>query len=225
MGPISKKCGFNGSYKRLDCMKILIYSEGRVGSHSLGRWLSQNLSMPFIAESVEFDYENEDNFIRKIYFYPNGNTTSQQWLVEKKPVKFECFDKIICLYRENTLDQAISYLQRIDTQRFHYSEDKFDAYYELTKEFCDKYYPEIYRTIKMLNRNNEELKNLGIGLLLSYEEIFLENTGQKKIEEYIGFKSKTNLYNPQHKLRVKNEQIDSYLETLLENYIKNLNLI
>lgn len=206
-------------------MKILIYSEGRVGSHSLGRWLSQNLSMQFVAESMEFDYENNDNFIRKIYFYPNGSTTNQQWLVEKKPVKFECFDKIIRLYRENTLDQAISYLQRIDTQRFHYSEDKFDAYYELTKEFCDKYYPEIYRTIKMLNRNNEELKNLGIGLLLSYEEIFLENTGQKKIEEYIGFKSKTNLYNPQHKLRVKNEQIDSYLETLLEDYRKNLKII
>jgi hypothetical protein len=206
-------------------MKILIYSEGRVGSHSLGRWLSQNLSMQFVAESMEFDYENNDNFIRKIYFYPNGSTTNQQWLVEKKPVKFECFDKIIRLYRENTLDQAISYLQRIDTQRFHYSEDKFDAYYELTKEFCDKYYPEIYRTIKMLNRNNEELKNLGVGLLLSYEEIFLENTGQKKIEEYIGFESKTNLYDPRHKLRVKNEEIDSYLETLLEDYRKNLKII
>jgi hypothetical protein len=206
-------------------MKILIYSEGRVGSHSLGRWLSQNLSMQFVAESMEFDYENNDNFIRKIYFYPNGSTTNQQWLVEKKPVKFECFDKIIRLYRENTLDQAISYLQRIDTQRFHYSEDKFDAYYELTKEFCDKYYPEIFRTIKMLNRNNEELKNLEVGLLLSYEEIFLENTGQKKIEEYIGFESKTNLYDPRHKLRVKNEEIDSYLETLLEDYRKNLKII
>ena len=81
----------------------------------------------------------------------------------------ECFDKIIRLYRENTLDQAISYLQTIDTLRFHHSENKFDAYYELTKEFCDKYYPEIFRTIKMSNRNNEELKNLGVGLLLSYE--------------------------------------------------------
>ncbi len=181
--------------------------------------------MPFIAESMEFDYENNDNFIRKIYFYPNGSTTTQQLLVKKKPVKFECFDKIIRLYRENTLDQSISYLHTIDTQRFRHSENKFDAYYELTKEFCDKYYPEIFRTIKMSNRNNEELKNLGVGLLLSYEEIFLENTGQKKIEEYIGFKSKTNLYDPRHKLRVKNEEIDSYLETLLENYRKNFNLI
>ena len=207
-------------------MKILIYSEGRVGSHSLGRWLSQNLSMPFIAESEEFDYENNDNFIRKIYFYPkHGSNTYQQWLVEKKPVKFECFDKVIRLYRENTLDQSISYLQRIDTQQFHYSENKFDAYYELTKEFCDKYYPEIYRTIKMLNRHNEELKNLGVGLLLSYEEIFLENTGQKKIEEYIGFESKSNLYDPRHKLRVKNEQIDLYLDKLLENYRQNIKII
>jgi hypothetical protein len=182
--------------------------------------------MQFVAESMEFDYENNDNFIRKIYFYPkHGTNTSQQWFVEKNPVKFECFDKVIRLYRENTLDQSISYLQTIDTQRFHHSENKFDAYYELTKEFCDKYYPEIYRTIKMSNRNNEELKNLGVGLLLSYEEIFLENTGQKKIEEYIGFESKTNLYDPRHKLRVKNEEIDSYLEKLLENYRQNLKII
>jgi hypothetical protein len=207
-------------------MKILIYSEGRVGSHSLGRWLSQNLGMSFIAESMEFDYENNDNFIRKIYFYPKHSTnTTQQWSVEKNPVKFECFDKVIRVYRENTLDQSISNLQRIDTQRFHYSENKCDAYYELTKEFCDKYHPEIFRTIKMSNRNNEELKNLGVGLLLSYEEIFLENTGQKKIEEYLGFKSQTDIYDPRHKLRVKNEQIDSYLDKLLEDYRKNIKII
>ena len=77
----------------------------------------------------------------------------------------------------------------------------------------------------MSNRHNEELKNLGVGLLLSYEEIFLENTGQKKIEEYIGFESKSNLYDPRHKLRVKNEQIDSYLDKLLEDYRKNIKII
>jgi hypothetical protein len=194
-------------------MKILIYSEGRVGSHSLGKWLSKELSLPFIPESTKFDYETNNNFIKKIYFYPKNN------------INFECFDKVIRLYRENTLDQSISYLQTIDTQRFRHSENKFDAYYELTKEFCDKYYPEIYRRIKMSNRHNEELKNLGVGLLLSYEEIFLENTGQKKIEEYIGFESKSNLYDPRHKLRVKNEQIDSYLDKLLEDYRKNLKII
>jgi hypothetical protein len=149
----------------------------------------------------------------EIYFYPKNNIT------------FECFDKVIRLYRENILDQSISYLQTTDTQRFRHSENKCDAYYELTKEFCDKYHPEIFRTIKMSNRNNEELKNLGVGLLLSYEEIFLENTGQKKIEEYLGFKSQTDIYDPRHKLRVKNEEIDSYLETLLEDYRKNLKLI
>jgi hypothetical protein len=41
----------------------------------------------------------------------------------------------------------------------------------------------------------------------------------------IGFESKTNLYDPRHKLRVKNEEIDSYLETLLEDYRKNLKII
>jgi hypothetical protein len=207
-------------------MKILIYSSGRVGSHSLGRWLSRELKLPFIAESVEFDYENNDNFIRKIYFRPKYNTeVSDQWMSDRQPIKFECFDKIICLYRKNTFEQSISNLHTIVSKRFQHSDGKFDAYYEITKEFCDAHYAEIFRTMKSSEKDNQEMKDLGVGLLISYEEIFVENTGQKRIEEYLGLKSQTDIYDSRHKLRIENKEMDRYLNGLIVNHIKNLNLI
>lgn len=207
-------------------MKILIYSGGRVGSHSLGRWLCKELRLPFIAESVEFDYENNDNFIRKIYFRPKYNTeVSDQWMSDREPIKFECFDKIICLYRKNTFEQSVSNLHTIVSKRFQHSDGKFDAYYEITKEFCDTHYVEIFRTMKSSEKENQEMKDLGVGLLISYEEIFVENTGQKRIEEYLGFKSQTDIYDSRHKLRIENKEMDRYLNGLIENHIKNLNLI
>ena len=207
-------------------MKILIYSEGRVGSHSLGKWLSKNLGMSFIAESMEFDYDNNDNFIRKIYFIPkHSSKVNLQWMTEKGEVKFDNFDKVIRLYRKNTFEQSISYLHTLHSKKFQHSDGKFDAYYELNKEFCDKYYIEIYRTMRYSDMSNNELKNINQGLLISYEEIFVENTGQKLIEEYIGFESKTDIFDQKHKLRVKNEEIESYLLKLIDNHQKNLKFI
>jgi hypothetical protein len=226
MGPISKKCGFNWGYKRLDCMKILIYSEGRVGSHSLGRWLSQNLGMAFIAESMKFDYENNDDFIRKIYFIPKHiSEANLQWMTEKEEVKFDNFDKVIRLYRKNTFEQSISYLHTLHSKKIQHSEGKFDAYYELNKEFCDKYYIDIYRTMNYSDMSNNELKTINQGLLISYEEIFVENTGQKLIEEYIGFKSQIDIYDSRNKLRIENKEMDRYLNGLIENYRQKLKLI
>jgi hypothetical protein len=73
--------------------------------------------------------------------------------------------------------------------------------------------------------SNNELKTINQGLLISYEEIFVENTGQKLIEEYIGFESKTDIFDQKHKLRVKNEEIESYLLKLIDNHQKNLKFI
>lgn len=207
-------------------MRILIYSEGRVGSHSLGKWLSRELNLPFVAESMEFDYTTNDNFIQKIYFNPKHNSEiNQQWLLEKDEIKFEFFDKIIRLYRKNTLEQSVSYQYTVLNKKFQHSDGKFDAYYELTKEFCDEHFMEIYRTMKFSDKSNQELKNIDLGLLVSYEELFIENTGQKLIEDYIGFSSKEGIFDQRHKLRVKNEEMDLYLQELIENYKNGIKLI
>lgn len=207
-------------------MKILIYSEGRVGSHSLGNWLQKELNFPFISESMEFDYENEDDFIRKIYFRPQYSLEDRKRLMsESKPIKFECFDKIIRLYRKNTFHQSISNINTLHTKRFQHSQGKFDNYYEIDKEFCDKYYFDIFKLIKTSEQNNIDLENLNLGLFISYEEIFVENTGQKKLEEYLGFQSKTNIYDLRHKLRTPNLEMDLYLSELIENHRKNIKMI
>jgi hypothetical protein len=207
-------------------MKILIYSEGRVGSHSLGKWLSKNLGMSFIAESMEFDYDNNDNFIRKIYFIPkHSSEVNLQWMTEKGEVNFDNFDKVIRLYRKNTFEQSISYLHTLHSKKFQHSDGQFDAYYELNKEFCDKYYIDIYRTMNYSDMSNNELKTINQGLLISYEEIFVENTGQKLIEEYIGFKSQIDIYDSRNKLRIENKEMDRYLNGLIENYRQKLKLI
>lgn len=207
-------------------MKILIYSEGRVGSHSLGKWLQKELKFPFIAESMEFDYENEDNFIRKIYFRPQYSVEDRKRLMsEAKPIKFECFDKIIRLYRKNTFDQSISNINTLHTKRFQHSEEKFDAYYEIDKEFCDNYYLDILGLMKSSEKNNTDLEKLNLGLFISYEEIFIENTGQKKLEEYLGFQSKTDIYDSRHKLRIPNLEMNLYLSNLIETHRKNIKLI
>ena len=53
----------------------------------------------------------------------------------------------------------------------------------------------------------------------------LKNEYQKLIEEYIGFESKTDIFDQKHKLRVKNEEIESYLLKLIDNHQKNLKFI
>jgi hypothetical protein len=73
--------------------------------------------------------------------------------------------------------------------------------------------------------SNNELKTINQGLLISYEEIFVENTGQKLIEEYIGFKSQIDIYDSRNKLRIENKEMDRYLNGLIENYRQKLKLI
>jgi hypothetical protein len=192
-------------------MKILILSEGRTGSHSLGDWLSKELLIPFIFEDLKFNYEKNESFIHKIYYNPKIEL-----------VDFNIFDKIIVLYRENTFEQAISSVYSIKTGKYRHSKDKLDGYYNITKEFCVENYSYISDLIETLNDNNSRLKGLNSGLKMSYEEIFIDKVGQQKIEDYIGFKAKINIVNPKFKLREINEEMDLYLKNLIKKNKKKL---
>ena len=193
-------------------MKILIYSEGRVGSHSLGQWLSDELSIPFYQEMVEINYNVSKDFIQKIYHFKQNKT-----------VDFNFFDKIIVLYRENILENAISNIYALKTKKYHHSSnDILDGYYSITKEFCDENYIKIIELMTTIKESNKELKKLDKFLILSYEEIFIDNVGQQKIENYIGFESKSILANPKLKLRKIDEETSLYLENLIEKNKKKL---
>jgi hypothetical protein len=185
-------------------MKILILSQGRVGSHSLGEWMSKELLIPFIPEDLDFDYKINERFIRKIYYSKSLN------------LDFNFFDKVIILYRNDTFNQAISNVYSIKTKKYRHTDDILNGYYNITKEFCIKNYLYIADLIETLNNNNKILKKIDNGLVISYEEIYIDKTGQKKIEEYIGFKSKTELADEKFKLRIPNLEIEEYLKKLIK---------
>ena len=74
---------------------------------------------------------------------------------------------------------------------------------------------------------NAKLFEINLGILLSYEEIFIDGTGEKKISDYIGFTPRTPLNNNLKKFRKENyrlENISALLEIKkLENIIKDFN--
>jgi hypothetical protein len=189
-------------------MKILIYSEGRVGSHSLGNWLSNELEIYFFIENVIFNMETNKDYVHKVYFFEP----------EHANINFDRYDKVIVLYRKNTFEQAISNIYATIFKKYHHNTlDDLDGYYEINKEFCDNNYLKITRLIDEHNYSKSILLKMENCLLISYEEIFIDNTGQKILEDYIGFKAKTSIMDSRLKLRRKTEEVDLYLKKLIFN--------
>ena len=186
-------------------MKILLYSGGRTGSQSLGRWICNELNYYFIhEENSEFDYKNSVDFVYK------RNLHDKDFIFENER---DFFDKIIILYRENTLDQAVSGVHALIKQQWHHEEGK-DAFYEISENFYEENYDTILIWKKDFDNELERIRQYENVLLISYEDIFEKNIGQKQIEDYLNITSKTILTDPNNKLRKEN------LKSTLEFYRK-----
>ena len=107
-------------------MKILLISNGRTGSYSICEWLSKELTVKFITEIEDsLNYKVEDNFILKRTLSNND--------FDLKDIIF--FNKIIILYRKNTLKQSESNLYAILRKKWHhYSNSIIDGYYEIDED-------------------------------------------------------------------------------------------
>ena len=180
-------------------MKILLLAGDRVGSYSLMNWLCDELNL------VLYDNEDEktidkDNIIHK---------------VSKNNYDLNFYDKIIILYRENTMDQAISNVYANYVKKWHHSEDNLDGFYELDLKFMIENEKDILNYKEVYDKHNDILKNLNFGIKLSYENIFIEKSGQKIIEKYLNFKAVKSLHNHKNKLRKDNITYFFY------NYILN----
>lgn len=199
-------------------MKILLIGNGRTGSYTVCKWLSKELNLNFIVETdVHFNYKTEDNFIIKRTLSNNN--------FDLEDVTY--FDKIIILYRKNTLNQSESNTHAILKNKWHhYSDDITDGYYEIDEDFLIKNHETIWNSKYQLNNEKNEMLNLKFGIKVSYEEIFEEEIGEKIISEYIGFNTKTKI-NTNLKLRKDNPQqyvIDSYEREIKRLLIKIENL-
>jgi hypothetical protein len=175
-------------------MKILLLSEGRTGSYSVMDWLSLDLKLRIIGEQQPCDYVNQDNMIVKRTL-SNGDFNLED-------IKY--FDKIIVLYRENTLQQAESSLWAILEKKWHHSFGTQDGFYVTDDSYLIENHKEIWDNKYRLDKSLFIYKSLDFGLKISYEDIFDNLIGQKMLEDYIGFTSTTTLALSSNKLRIYN---------------------
>ena len=166
-------------------MKILLISNGRTGSYSVCGWLSKELNLKFIPEiDIYTNYKVEDNIILKRTLSNNN--------FDLEDIKY--FDKIIVLYRKNTLKQSESSLYAILRKKWHHSPNTIpDGYYELNEDFLKNNHEIIWELKYEGDKEKIKMLNLNFGLKISYEQIFEEKIGQKIISDYLDFTPKINL--------------------------------
>jgi hypothetical protein len=186
-------------------MKILLYTGYRTGSRSLGDWLSIELNIDYHHEP--FNINNPIAFEKYNNFSLNDIDDCVIKISPKDDLKFEDiiskFDKVIVLYRNNIKEQAESFIWSKHKKIYHHSyvDDKFVyAHYKIDDDFLLNNSNEINQEIQRLEIENEYIKSLNYGLLLTYEELYFSEMGLKKLEDYLNVKFKTKL-NPIHKLR------------------------
>lgn len=176
-------------------MKILILSEGRCGSYSLMEWIQEHLKFEIITEekgNKNFDYVNNNNFIIKKTISNND--------FDLNDVIF--FDKVIVLYRENTMEQAESGLYAILKQKWHHTPETNDGHYVISKEFLNDNREKISSFKFEYDRYLKIYKSLNFGLKISYEDIFIEKVGQKILEKYLELEIIKDLHSNFNKLRI-----------------------
>jgi LPS sulfotransferase NodH len=192
-------------------MKILIYTGYRTGSKSLGNWLEIELGIPYYHEYYNKDNPNKWERMRRI----NLNKLNDYIIKISPGDGFDFdeivngFDKIILLYREDTLAQAQSMMWAKANELWHntYVNDKFTyVHYTIDDKFLIDNSEKI-NVIKCIYDNEVSfLKSKDIGLLISYEELFINKTGIKKLENYLGISAKT-IFDVNDKLRNNKEAV------------------
>ena len=175
-------------------MKILLLSEGRTGSYSVMDWLSLDLKLRIISELQPCDYINTDNIILKRTLSNNDFNLED----------IKCFDKVIVLYREDTLQQAESSLWAILEKKWHHTFGTRDGFYTTDDRYLIDNHKEIWDIKYGLDKSLMSYKSLDFGLKISYEDIFDNRIGQKMLEDYIEFTSTTTLGLSSNKLRIHN---------------------
>jgi hypothetical protein len=157
-------------------------------------WLSLDLKLRIISELQPCDYINTDNIILKRTLSNNDFNLED----------IKCFDKVIVLYREDTLQQAESSLWAILEKKWHHTFGTRDGFYTTDDRYLIDNHKEIWDIKYGLDKSLMSYKSLDFGLKISYEDIFDNRIGQKMLEDYIEFTSTTTLGLSSNKLRIHN---------------------
>lgn len=164
-------------------MKILIIAKGRCGSHSLIDWLGEEFDLKTIYENEDKDTSVVDNYIIKRHPSSIKGDLSSDFITDG-------YDYVIRLIRENTTLTAESAVWAEEKQKYH---QRGKEKYIIDEAFLRKHHNEIWNKKIGYDESNDVIRNIGVGILVTYEELFLYGTGQEKIEKYMGFKSTSKL--------------------------------
>jgi len=157
-------------------MKILLIARGRCGSHSLMDWLDNEFNLTKIYENQDMDTSIVDDYILKRNPTPDLITDG--------------YDYVIRLIRENTVLTAESDVWAQEKQKYHPDNNEK---YIIDEDFLINNHEEIWGRKKGYDKLNDTISHMDVGILVTYEEIFIYGTGQEKIENYMGFKSNLKL--------------------------------
>jgi hypothetical protein len=105
--------------------------------------------------------------------------------------------------------------------------------YIIDEAFLRKHHNEIWNKKIGYDESNDVIRNIGVGMLVTYEELFLYGTGQEKIEKYMGFKSTSKLNTDLKKSRFHIMDKTVYITydlaynktTILEEIVKQKDLV
>lgn len=164
-------------------MRILIIAMGRSGGYSLLNWIGSEKRYETIHEPT---MDNGD--ILSIYkmrlLAKNKNNTVVKYLISEIENELDTFDwsnwdKIIGLIRNDTRECAISHCWALHSDNWRES-------YEISNEWLIENERIIKDEESRLIKNKEIISNIPqIELLLSYENIYQNNTDIDKLAEYL----------------------------------------
>jgi hypothetical protein len=183
--------------------RILVYGTGRTGSYELCEWLAKELSLPFFNEK-EVDSA-----------YTGSKVVKRDFHSEELQKIEHLYDRKIFLYRRDTLSQAESQFRAEVSGIYHQPKEEPLISYQLQEQTLFNNYQRIAHIKLSLDINNESIFLLrNNGLLISYEEIFIEGEGEDMISDYIGFRPKSKLYNPERKMRADFIRSKQYIQNI-----------
>jgi len=186
-------------------MKILVYSTHRTGSNNLIKWLSKELNYQSFLELEPIPSDVTDNYIVKRIPPLIQEEFEMEFEFERDHINF---NKIIILYRNDTLKQSESNVYAISVGRWRHG-NTLNGFYNLDEKFFNKHKRSIEIGKERFDNLNEHFKSINVECLkLVYEDIFFDLKKQKQIEDYIGFDAKSILVNPIDKLRLDKNSTD-----------------
>jgi hypothetical protein len=188
-------------------MRILIIAMGRSGGHSLLTWIGNEKKYQTIHEPTLND-KNMSSFNKTRLLKKNKSDVVVKYIINEIENELDTFDwdswdKIIGLIRNDTMDCAIS-------QYYSISTNVWELPYTLTDDWLIENEKNIKKEEIWIRRNKELICSIPqIELLVSYENLYQNNTDIEKLTEYLEIEKINSYYRLDNRYRLRKIKDDN----------------